>query len=628
MNETANVRRPASNPPRRPRASALLLALALTLGAGGAAHADALKDGKDALAQGRLDDAVAAYRAAVQATPNDAGAHLGLGLALERKRAWQAALAEFQKASELDPRLAEPYRGAGAMHLRLDNPAAAETAFRKAVEIDRKFPEAQLGLGDALTRQKKLDEAVTVLQQGVKFGPKTEMFFFTGLGRANEARPESLRAAEVWLLKARQSAEAQNSPASVKGPIYRALGDLYMVRKIPTLAIQNYQSAKSIDEADLDTRMALGDAYYKGALYNDALAEYQAVVDADPDYAEGYLKLGNLYYLASFSDPQRIFKSIEVLQTLLQKQPDNLEGKALLAQAYFRKGGAEGKADANRLLDEIEKTGKFPPEAWRIRGVIQYENAQYENAVSSFGKASKLEPLDQFRLADSYRRLAAASDADSVRKFAMYDSAFAVYARVIAADSTTADARKAQLERARIRYQRKDYPAAIEEFRRLNTLDPKSAEALYYLGLSQRAMGEDETGIESIKKALALEPNHAPWWIQLGSGYVKKKDIANAKDAFQHAAEDTTAGGQQASAIGLQQLGFYSLTEKSYGKAVDQLEESARRDPKQCITWVWLGQARQNAGNKSGAIEAYKKALDCKPGQADAVKGLKSLGAQ
>jgi len=629
MNETVNARRPASNPPRRLRVPALWIALALTLGAGPVAHADALKDGKDALAQGRYDDAVSAYRTAVQEMPNEASAHLGLGLALEKKRAWQSALVEFQKASELDVRLAEPYRGVGAMQLRLDNPQAAEVAFRKAIEIDRKFPAAQLGLGEALARQKKIDEAVTVLQQGLKWGPKTEMDFYMGLGKAEQARPESLKAAEVWLLRAEQSALAQNSPASVKGPIYRALGDLYMLRKIPTLAITKYQSAKAIDETDLDTRMALGDAYYRSALYNDALAEYQAVVDADPAYADGYLKLGNLYYLASFSDPQRVFKSIEVLEKLLEMQPDNLEGKALLAQAYFRKGGAEGKQKAAALLDEIEKSGKeIPQNAWRVRGVIQYESGQYENAVASFSKSTKLETIDQFRVADSYRRMAAGADADSLKKIALYDSASVVYARVIAADSTTADARKAQLERARIRYQRKDYPGAIAEFDRLYALDPKSAEALYYSGLSKRAMGDDDAGIESIKKALEIEPAHAAWWIQLGSGYVKKKMIPEAKDAFQRAADDTTEAGKPSSAIGLQQLGFYSLTEKSYTKAVEQLEESSKRDPKQAMTWVWLGQARQNAGDRSGAVDAYHKALEIKPGQPDATKGLKSLGAQ
>jgi len=109
---------------------------------------------------------------------------------------------------------------------------------------------------------------------------------------------------------------------------------------------------------------------------------------------------------------------------------------------------------------------------------------------------------------------------------------------------------------------------------------------------------------------------------------VKKKMVPDAKIAFQHAADDTTESGKPSSAIGLQQLGFYSLTEKDYGKAKEQLEESSKRDPKQAMTWVWLGQARQNAGDRAGATEAYRKALELKPGQPDATKGLISLGAK
>ena len=622
MNRVAVIASPARTRRRAPLFGAVVfLGLACLAPA---LRADALKDGKDALAQGRIDDAVGAYRNAVQAMPNDPQAHLGLGLALERKRSWQAALAEFQKASELDPRLAEPLRGQGAMQMRLGNATAAEAAFRKAVEIDRKFPEAQLGLGDALTELGRYDDAVAVLQQGVRFGPKTEMFFFTGLGRANEARPESLKAAEVWLLKARQSAEGQNSPNSVKGPIYRALGDLYMKRKIPSLAIQNYQQAKAIDPEDLDTRMALGNAYYQGQLYNDALAEYKAVVDADPDYEEGYVKLGNLYYLASFSDPQRVFQSIEVLEKLAAKYPNNLEGKAILAKAYFRKGGAEGRQKAAQLLDELEKSGKFPPEAWSIRGIIQYESKDYGNAIASFQKAPRLDPIDNFRLGDAYRKLAGAN-ADTLQKAALYDSADAVYRRIVAADSTTADAKRAQMERAQLLYQRKAYDRSVAAYQRLIALDPNAAEAYYFMGLSQRGMGDDANGLISLKKAVELDPNRAAWWLQLGAANLKLQNKDDAGAAFQKASDlDST----QVGAVADQQLGYAALVKKDYPNAIQLLRRSVKRDPTQVMSWVWLGQALQNSGDRAGAIEAYKKALELKPGQPDAEKGLKSLGAQ
>src|SRR5258708_38891469 len=100
-----------------------------------------------------------------------------------------------------------------------------------------------------------------------------------------------LRLGGVALVQAREAAIGLGGGPSVLGPIYRSLGDLYMQRKIPELAIQNYKQAEEIDPNDLDTKMALGEAYYNGRLYNDALAEYKQVVAADSDYSDGYLKL-------------------------------------------------------------------------------------------------------------------------------------------------------------------------------------------------------------------------------------------------------------------------------------------------------------------------------------------------
>lgn len=625
MNHGSQLRIPTPRPAARTLArralvtGALALVLAL-LGGGAPAWANALKDGKDALAAGRFDDAVAAYRTATTEAPNDAQAWLGLGLALEKKRQWQAALEAFQKASTLDARLADPSRGQGAMLLRLDRPAEAEAAFRKAVEIDRKFPAAQLGLGDALVRQKKIPEALAVYEAGVRFGSKTAPDFYKGLGEAQAAR-DSVQAAELWLLKARESATTM--PPSVQGPIFRALGDLYMQRKIPELAIVNYEQAKGIDGGDLDTRMALGNALYQRGRYNEALAEYKAVVEADPQYAEGYLKLGNLYYLASQSDPPRVNEAIEILDKLLALEPNNLEGKALLAQALFRTGRAAEKQRAATLLDEIEKTGQFPPAAWRTRAVIFYENSDFKNAIAAFHKAGKLEIIDLKRLADAYRRVGA-EEADTTRKSGFYEAADSVYVTIIDRDSSTADGKKASVERARLRYLMKDYPGAVERFNRVIALDPNSGEAYYYLGLSKRALGDDAGGLAAIQKAVALEPKQAGWYLQLGAVQSKLKATEEARAAFRQAAalDDSTTVG----AIARQQLGFFELVGKNHPEAIRLLEESARIDAKQYQTWLWLGQAHQNSKQIEKAVEAYRKVQQLKPGEPNSQKQLQQLG--
>jgi general secretion pathway protein D len=100
---------------KRLNALGMLLALALT--AGGCAAAQAFRQGETQMRAGNLDEAVAAYRKAVQAAPDNANykiamsralitasrAHLEKAREFEAKDQLEAALGEYKLASEYDP---------------------------------------------------------------------------------------------------------------------------------------------------------------------------------------------------------------------------------------------------------------------------------------------------------------------------------------------------------------------------------------------------------------------------------------------------------------------------------------------------------------------------------------------
>jgi len=100
---------------RRLKALGVLLALALV--AGGCAAAQAFRQGDSAMRAGKLDEAVAAYRKAVQAAPDNSNykialsramqaasrAHLEKAREFERQDQLEAALGEYKQASEFDP---------------------------------------------------------------------------------------------------------------------------------------------------------------------------------------------------------------------------------------------------------------------------------------------------------------------------------------------------------------------------------------------------------------------------------------------------------------------------------------------------------------------------------------------
>jgi tetratricopeptide (TPR) repeat protein len=60
-------------------------------------------------------------------------------------------------------------------------------------------------------------------------------------------------------------------------------------------------------------------------------------------------------------------------------------------------------------------------------------------------------------------------------------------------------------------------------------------------------------------------------------------------------------------------LGYLHAAQKSYGEAEPYLLQITQLAPKDAETWFNLGYVREQAGNKPGAIEAFRSAVDIKP---------------
>jgi tetratricopeptide (TPR) repeat protein len=602
---------------RRFRSLALLGVLALGVALVPVpARGDALSDGKKALKEGRVDEAVALLRQAAKADPASAPAQIALGQALERRRRWEEALVAFQAGSRLDPRSSEAQRGQGAALTRLGRLEEAVKAYREATALDRRFPEAQLALGDVLVQLERYDEAVAVLKEGLKWGPKTRPYFNEGLGRAEAARG-NLKDAEVYLLSAREA-----SPTTPR--FHRALGDLYSQRKIPDLAVVSYQQAISLDPDDLDSRFAMARAMVKASRYNEALDQYKAIVARDSTYEEAYKEMGDIYLKASDQNPAFIDDALHTLQTYSRLVPEDPDGAALLARTYYKLGRRD---EAMAILDPLGTAGKLTPNGHAIYARALYDKQRYEAAVAEYRLAAKkLEDNDYLRFAHALWASGSPAAADSIYLSRWEADSTADKDRVKASDWI--------LQRAKLRYQvakrdtaraRAEYGAAIPFFQRKIELDPNSEEAYYYMGLSLRELQRFEEAQPALLKAVELAPAKADRHFWLGVNYDKLGQKAEVRREFEEVArlDSTTTLG----AIARQQMGYYRLLEKDWQGAARFLESSVAIDPKQVQTWVWLGQACQNAGQRSRAIEAYRQALELDPRQADARNGLQQLTA-
>ena len=85
---------------------------------------------------------------------------------------------------------------------------------------------------------------------------------------------------------------------------------------------------------------------------------------------------------------------------------------------------------------------------------------------------------------------------------------------------------------------KKNWPEAIENYKKLTEADPKDGKNYIYLGLAYRSSGNKEEAVASFTKAIELAPKNPDGYLQRGSSYLmqEKYDLAIADTTEVHQA--------------------------------------------------------------------------------------------
>ena len=111
------------------------------------------------------------YERARALAPDDARLAASVGFELAGLGRRREALAQFDRAVALKPDWAEAHFDRGFLLAELNNPGDAIAAFQRAVELDSKHDRALYGHALVLIGQKRLDEAVPLLEKNTKLQP-------------------------------------------------------------------------------------------------------------------------------------------------------------------------------------------------------------------------------------------------------------------------------------------------------------------------------------------------------------------------------------------------------------------------------------------------------------------------
>jgi Flp pilus assembly protein TadD len=143
--------------------------------------------------QGRGEEAIAHYRAALRADPSLVEAHVNLGAALAERGDLAEAVEHYREAVRLDPGQEGAWFDLGFDLDRLGDLTGAAAAYRRALELSPGSAEGHANLGAVYAELGRLDEAAASLERALRLHPTLAVAHY----RLGVVRERQGRAAEA-----------------------------------------------------------------------------------------------------------------------------------------------------------------------------------------------------------------------------------------------------------------------------------------------------------------------------------------------------------------------------------------------------------------------------------------------
>ncbi|MEG3877230.1 tetratricopeptide repeat protein [Microcoleus sp. herbarium7] len=124
--------------------------------------------GNSLQSSGRFEEAVAAYKQAVELNPDFSWSYHCLGDVLLKLERWEEAVAAYKKAVELNPDFSWSYHNLGDALLKLEEWEEAAAAYRCEIALNCDFAWSFCNLGDALTKLRYWEEAIAAYLKSVQ----------------------------------------------------------------------------------------------------------------------------------------------------------------------------------------------------------------------------------------------------------------------------------------------------------------------------------------------------------------------------------------------------------------------------------------------------------------------------
>lgn len=155
-------------------------------------------------------------------------------------------------------------------------------------------------------------------------------------------------------------------------------------------------------------------------------------------------------------------------------------------------------------------------------------------------------------------------------------------------------------------YRQGNYPEALGEFLKSETIYPGDPFLQNDLGLTYMAMKQMDLAVKHFKKAIEIKPDYAPAMNNLGTAYLNKKEWDNAIRYFKEVTENLLYATPH---FPLSNMGWAYYNKKEYALAEKFYLKALEIDPKFINALAGLGKTYIAMGRRSEGVATLEKAV-------------------
>ena len=389
------------------------------------------------------------------------------------------------------------------------------------------------------------------------------------------------------------------------------LGQAYRLRGRTQDAETEWREAARSDPAFLPARVALAELELQTGRFQNALDTCDEILKRDPQNRDPQTRGIRFFRALALANLSRQDEARQTLDELIKEAPNAIIAKLALGRLDILQNRLP---EAEKEFSELYKPGQ--PDLRPLDGLAATYLAEKEpqRALGLLQKELQISP-DNLELIGRYAEINA--------RVGNYAEALTQYRRLLAKD---ANSPRLNLRVGEVALLAKDSDTAIQSLQKAVQLDPKDFRALLELGSVQLANGKKQEALDNFRKALAINPDQPA--ILNNVAYVIAEVGGDTKEAMDLARKGLEKA-QQAKDPSLithlnDTIGFIYLKQHMDDSALQTFSAVVKKAPDVSTYHLHYANALLSKGEKQQALLELQAALERNPSK-DEESEIRSL---